>query len=106
MVARYADAGRLTGGSERTQIMGKYESLNEAMEAGDELAEAEIRYGLLAEAFTGEPKLRSQLAPAIERAKAEIVRLRALGPKSSDASSEGSAGKVIGFDANRFRKSG
>lgn len=84
--------------------MAEYSTLNEAMEAGDELAEAQIRYRLLAEAFEEEPKLRSQLNPAIEKAKAEIVRLRAL-TKDSDSAPKESA-KVVAFDADRFRKSG
>ncbi|ACF34064.1 terminase small subunit [Mycobacterium phage BuzzLyseyear] len=84
--------------------MAEYSTLNEAMAAGDELAEAEIRYRLLAEAFEEEPKLRSQLNPAIEKAKAEIVRLRALTQGSESAPTE--SGKVVAFDADRFRKSG
>ncbi len=84
--------------------MAEYSTLNEAMDAGDELAEAKIRYRLLAEAFESLPQLRSQLNAQIERAKAEIGRLRALAPKL-DTSSEKS-GKVVAFDAARFRKSG
>jgi hypothetical protein len=79
------------------------ESLNEAMVAGDLLAEAELRYQLLAEAFEKLPQLRSQLNPQIERAKAEIVRLRAPDAEVSDA---GKSGKVVAFDGTRFRKSG
>lgn len=85
--------------------MGKYATLNDAMVAKDELGEAERRYELLAEAFEGEPKLRSQLNPAIEKAKAEILRLRAMNPKKSDEEKT-SDGKVVAFDAERFRKSG
>jgi len=81
----------------------KYETLNEAMVANDELAEARLRYQLLAEAFEAKPQLRSQLNPQIERAKAEILRLQALKPKAEENSSDG---KVVAFDANRFRKSG
>lgn len=80
--------------------MADYGSLNAAMAAGDELAEAEIRYKLLAEAFEGEPKLRGNLNPALERAKAEILRLRAVKPSGGKA-----VGKVVPFDASRFRKS-
>lgn len=86
-----------------------YTSLNEAMEANDELAEAKIRYRLLAEAFEEKPQLRSQLNPQIERAKAEIARLRALGakPAAGESTSEaGTLGRVVAFDAGRFRKSG
>ena len=87
--------------------MAKYATLNEAMVANDELAEAEIRYQLLAEAFEEKPQLRSQLNTQIERAKAEIVRLRALLPKSGATSKrEEVGGKVVAFDAERFRKSG
>jgi hypothetical protein len=82
--------------------MAKYATLVEAMNAKDELAEAEIRYGLLADAFVDMPQLRSQLNPQIERAKAEILRLRALAPKAEVPTS----GTVVAFDANRFRKSG
>ncbi len=63
---------------ELTRAVQEYKTLNEAMEANDELAEARIRYRLLAEAFEAKPQLRSQLNTQIERAKAEIVRLRAL----------------------------
>jgi hypothetical protein len=83
--------------------MAEYATLNEAMVANDELAEARLRYKLLAEAFEALPQLRSQLNAQLERAKAEIVRLRALAPKPS---TEASDGKVVAFDAARFRKSG
>ena len=86
--------------------MAKYETLTAAMEAGDELAEAELRYQLLAEAFVEKPQLRSQLNTQLERAKAEIVRLRALADKPDASKKKVSAGKVVAFDADRFRKSG
>ncbi|BBX67823.1 hypothetical protein [Mycolicibacterium psychrotolerans] len=79
--------------------MAEYTTLNEAMVADDELAEAEIRYRLLAEAFEELPQLRSNLNSQLERAKAEIVRLRASVPKSDEV------GKVVAFDAARFSKS-
>ena len=85
--------------------MTDHETLNGAMAANDELAEAEIRYRLLAEAFEALPRLRSQLNSQLERAKAEIVRLRALAPKQSTGE-ENVDGKVVAFDAKRFRKSG
>ena len=84
--------------------MAKYGTLNEAMAAGDELAEAEIRYRMLAEAFTELPQLRSQLNSQIERAKAEIVRLRALAKKPESETKP--TGNVVAFDADRFQKSG
>lgn len=84
--------------------MAKYTTLNEAMVANDELAEVRIRYRLLAEAFEAKPQLRSQLNAQLERAKAEIGRLRALAPKGGVTSSD--SGKVVAIDANRFRKSG
>lgn len=83
--------------------MAEYSTMNEAMDAKDDLAEATIRYRLLAEAFEDMPQLRSQLNPQLERAKAEIVRLRAIAPKDTDAKE---SGKVVAFDAGRFRKSG
>ncbi len=82
--------------------MPKYTTLNEAMDAKDELAEAELRYRLLAETFEDKPQLRANLNPALERAKAEIVRLRASKPASSTSAD---AGKVVAFDTGRFRKS-
>lgn len=85
--------------------MAKHESLNDAMAANDVLAEAEIRYRLLAEAFEQQPQMRGQLNTQLERAKAEIVQLRALTSESEqDAVVE--SGKVVAFDAERFRKSG
>jgi hypothetical protein len=94
----------VTGGSERTP-MAKYATLNEAMVAKDELAEAELRYRLLAEAFESLPQLRSNLNPQIERCKAEIVRLRAQESMPGVVNSPES-GTVVAFDATRFRKSG
>jgi hypothetical protein len=83
--------------------MAKYKTLNEAMIAKDELGEAELRYQLLAEAFEELPQLRSQLNAQLERAKAEISRLRAVAPKTDEGTT---VGKVVAFDAERFRKSG
>lgn len=79
--------------------MADFKSLNAAMDANDELAEARMRYKLLADAFEDMPQLRANLSPALERAKAEIVRLRAVAPVSSRQ------GKVVAFDTSRFRKS-
>lgn len=84
--------------------MAEYETLTEAMAAGDELAEAEMRYAMLAEAFKELPQMRSQLNAQLERAKAEIMRLRALSKKPSE--NETASGKVVAIDAGRFRKSG
>lgn len=81
--------------------MAEYKTLNEAMGVGDELGEVELRYRLLAEVFEAVPNLRGNLNSQLERAKAEIVRLRAAGPPNSEA-----RGKVVAFDAARFRKSG
>lgn len=83
--------------------MASYTTLNDAMKAKDELGEAELRYELLAEAFHDMPQLRSQLNAQLERAKAEILRLRALAPNGEATSSD--SGKVVAIDANRFRKS-
>ncbi|BCI54951.1 hypothetical protein NIIDNTM18_42290 [Mycolicibacterium litorale] len=85
--------------------MAKYVTLNEAMDAKDELGEAELRYKLLAEVFESEPKLRSQLNPAIVAAKAEINQLRALATEGDDETSDDDSGDVVPFDASRFRKS-
>jgi hypothetical protein len=86
--------------------MAEYNTLNEAMDANDELAEARLRYQLLAEAFEENPKLRGQINAQLVSTKAEIARLRALKPKGSESTSEEKSGKVVAFDADRFRKSG
>lgn len=74
------------------------------MAAGDELAEVEIRYRMLAEVFKDQPQLRANLNPALERAKAEIIRLRAVA-KWDAPMTTGDGGKVVAIDASRFRKS-
>lgn len=88
--------------------MADFTTLNDAMDANDELAEAEIRYRLLAEAFETMPQLRSQLNTQVERAKAEILRLRALKPKANvegeSTGDEAKFGQVVAFDAARFHK--
>lgn len=84
----------------------KYRTLTAAMAAGDELAEAEIRYRMLAEAFKELPQMRSQLNAQLERAKAEIMRLRALSKKPGESEADKTSGKVVPIDAGRFRKSG
>lgn len=86
--------------------MAKFKTLNEAMDAKDDLAEAEIRYKLLAETFEEKPQLRANLNPALERAKAEIVRLRAANAAKPGSGAGSVTGKVVAFDADRFRKSG
>ncbi|MGB5795104.1 MAG: hypothetical protein WBH51_04845 [Mycolicibacter algericus] len=80
--------------------MAKYTTLSEAKDAGDGSAETEIRYRLFAEVFEGMPQLRSNLNSQLGRAKAEIVRLRTM----RDAAPK-QEGKVVAFDAERFRKS-
>lgn len=85
--------------------MAEYATLNEAMIAKDELGEAELRYKLLAETFEDMPQMRSQLNTQLERAKADILRLRAM-LGDADSSDTKDAGKVVAFDAARFRKSG
>lgn len=85
--------------------MAEYATLTAAMAAGDELAEAEMRYEMLAEAFKELPQMRSQLNAQLERAKAEIMRLRALSKKPETDTPSGTDGKVVPFDADRYRKS-
>lgn len=86
--------------------MAEYATLNDAMIAKDELGEAELRYKLLAETFEDMPQMRSQLNTQLERAKADILRLRAMAPKGSESTQGEKSGKVVAFDADRFRKSG
>jgi hypothetical protein len=81
--------------------MAKYKTLNDAMAAGDELGEAELRYKLLAETFEEMPQLRGNINNQLERVKAEILRLRAARKPKTDAT-----GTVVPFDAARFGKSG
>ncbi|UPG68794.1 hypothetical protein [Gordonia hongkongensis] len=85
----------------------KYTTLSAAMAAGDELAEAEIRYRLLAETFEQMPQLRGNMNGQLERVKAEIIRLRAAKAtaKKRPAASTGDD-TVVTFDSARFRKSG
>jgi hypothetical protein len=87
--------------------MAKYKTLSDAMDARDELAEAEIRYRLLAESFEANPQLRANLSPSLDRVKAEIGRLRAMNaskPAAGESSDSSNAGKVVAFDATRFKK--
>lgn len=76
------------------------------MDADDPLAEVERRYRLLAETFEASPQLRANLNPALERAKAEILQLRAMAAAKPSGESNDSpdAGKVVAFDAKRFQK--
>jgi len=81
----------------------EYTSLAAAMDAGDALGEARLRYRLLAETFEAEPKLRGNLNSALERAKEEILRLRAA--RAGEVPQVVEASGVVAFDASRFRKS-
>ena len=81
-------------------------TLSAAMAAGDDLAEAEIRYRLLAETFEEMPQLRGNLNGALERAKAEIVRLRAVKDTAKKRPAATGDDTVVTFDSARFRKSG
>lgn len=95
--------------------MAEYNTITEAVLAGDMLAAAEIRLRQLDEAFTDQPQMRSQLSTALERAAAEVERLKAMKPKSqveetasgdAPAGDEAKFGQVVPFDADRYRKSG
>jgi hypothetical protein len=82
--------------------MAEYADLSAAMDANDELAEARMRYRLLAETFEAEPKLRGNLNSALERAKEEILRLRAA--RAGEVPPVVEASGVVPFDADRFQK--
>lgn len=84
----------------------KYKTLNAAMVAEDDLAEAELRYKLLSETFEAVPTLRGNINSQLERAKAEILRLRAAAATSDPAGATADDPRVVPFDASRFRKSG
>jgi hypothetical protein len=95
-------------------VVAEYNTITEAVAAGDMLAAAKIRLRLLDEAFVGQPQLRSQLSTALERAAAEVERLMAMKPKKADEPAAGDTpvgddaklGRVVPFDADRYRKSG
>ncbi|QHD84418.1 hypothetical protein GR168_02680 [Gordonia sp. JH63] len=82
----------------------KYTKLNDAMAAEDNLAEAEIRYRLLAETFEEMPQLRGNLNGALERAKTEIIQLRAARDAHAKKAKKPDPEVVVPFDADRFRK--
>ena len=84
--------------------MGKHVTLTDAMTAGDELGEAELRYKMLAEVFADSPQLRANLNPSLERAKAEILRLRAANKPKQTLPDQVAAGTVVQFDPSRFQK--
>ncbi len=84
--------------------MAEYESLSAAMDAKDDLGEAERRYRLLSEAFEAMPQLRANLNPALDRVKAEILGLRAMAGAQGEEDSSADAGKVVAFDPTRFQK--
>ncbi|MFD0094625.1 hypothetical protein ACFVHA_28610 [Bacillus cereus] len=84
----------------------KYTTLSAAMDAEDNLAEAEIRYRLLAETFEQMPQLRGNLNGALERAKTEIIQLRAAKAAAAKKANRPDPEVVVPFDAGRFRKSG
>ena len=88
-----------------------YETLNDAMVAGDSLAEALLRYKGLAETWREMPQLRGQINSQLTAMKAEIERLRALRaqvakPDAPADSDEAKYGKVVELDAARFTKTG
>ena len=88
-----------------------HETLTDAMNAGDSLAEALLRYEGLAETWRDMPQLRGQINSQLSAMKTEIERLRALKTQSpkSDApagSAEAKFGKVVELDAARFTKTG
>lgn len=88
-----------------------YETLTDAMVAGDALAEALLRYRGLAETWRDLPQLRGQINSQLSTMKAEIERLRALRAETASAdapagSDESKFGKVVELDAARFTKAG
>lgn len=88
----------------------QYDTLTDAMVAGDSLAEALLRYRGLAETWREMPQLRGQINSQLTSMKAEIERLRALSkqaaqPDAPAGSDEAKFGKVVPIDG-RFAKSG
>ena len=88
----------------------KYDTLSAAMQAGDELAEAVLRYEMLDESFRDAPaRERKSLSVELNGLMEKITRLRANPPKPAAVDPERPAdedkfGKVVPFDASRFRK--
>ena len=88
----------------------QYDTLADAMVAGDSLAEALLRYRGLAETWEAAPQLRGQINSQISAMKAEIERLRALAKESAQpdapaGSDESKFGQVVPIDG-RFGKAG
>lgn len=99
-------------------------ALNAAMQAGDVLAEAERRYEIIANMLDPQRELRENergltgtevkaLSIEADRLMLKIVALRtekaaAAESKAADEQADDGAkyGKVVAFDADRFRKSG
>ena len=88
----------------------RYDSLSDAMVAGDSLAEAMLRYRGLAQTWAEMPQLRGQINSQLSAMKAEIERLRALAkqaaqPDAPAGSDESKFGQVVPIDG-RFAKTG
>ncbi|HKY57673.1 MAG TPA: hypothetical protein VJL80_06520 [Aeromicrobium sp.] len=88
----------------------KYDTLTDAMAAGDALAEALLRYRGLAETWGAMPQLRGQINSQLSAMKSEIERLRALKaqvaqPDAPADSDEAKFGKVVPIDG-RFSQAG
>lgn len=88
----------------------QYDTLTDAMVAGDSLAEALLRYRGLSETWAEMPQLRGQINSQMSAMKAEIERLRALKsqaaqPDAPADSDEAKFGKVVPIDG-RFAQTG
>jgi hypothetical protein len=88
----------------------QYDTLADAMVAGDSLAEALLRYRGLVETWAEMPQLRGQINSQLSAMKAEIERLRAIAkqsaqPDAPDGSDALKFGKVVPID-DRFGKAG
>ena len=87
-----------------------YDTLSDAMRAGDELAEAVLRYELLDETFReAGARERKSLSVELNGLMEKITHLRANRPKATPADEQPSAdedkfGQVVPIDASRFRK--
>lgn len=88
----------------------KFDTLTDAMVAGDALAEALLRYRGLAETWAEMPQLRGQINSQLSAMKTEVERLRALKaqvaqPNAPADSVEAKFGKVVPIDG-RFSQTG
>ncbi len=82
----------------------RYASLTEAMQAGDELAEAQMRYGELDKTFVeAAPRERKSLSVELNALMEKITRLRAQQNPDAETGTDPRWGQVVAID-DRFQR--